>query len=1214
MLNFSRGGAYLHCMDEGLNDLLPHGYIPEHERLVVLLSIPDESLQVRASVVYFANGGLGLSFSDPGGIELYRSLYAKTQASGAAVAHEAQQRVSESAQSRELINQLKAKTNAFLEAGLPGFFTQAQQVLQRLIVETNDSQEESILFFALNSLEKDRASLFERFIQLDGRGFAVLAGESPAEQEPASDQLEELALVETQEIDSWILVNDAARRVESDVSHALYQIEVALCYLCQDNIHNERNPVAPISLLTVFKEVFDEYHFDVQITKLLLTAFRKSLLIDLNLLYGDLLQLLRRQKIVGLGQEIQDQWTIVKSPEAAGVGSTPLGYFATLNNLNPDDERAATQRMSETEREEVLTSLASLSRLQAATLQQQVEKLLQQESAKPAKLSAEARAAIGAGEELVATLCKDPLVSEELRSLLGSLKFLVIEAVLLDSNLLDNADHSVRRLLDSIDSLKPYVNRGSRASLLRDRESSRLAAITEAVVSGRFEHVDEVTREIEALKQEQYSRFESNRKLAITCCLKDEKLMQAQVATYKALSKLLLEQSVSTVVDKLFRLGWINLLVQTAVQEKAGSKAWRDYLQIVNLLHRLFAGSPVKHQLTDNQRQALLAMIHKGFADYPIHADEAREFEQELHRTFADGEAISSLSHQRIEVDEAYLHHYFQGMRDHHNTAEHSGEDQEWRRHVNEIALDTWLVEQDEEGRLRALSLAWKNPQTDRYLLVDGDGFKVLDETLPRLARRFASQQIYPMESPAKPIVERAIETILSNTYDGFKQESAIDSLTGLSNRRAFETELRQHIDQGDAGEEASVLLLIDLDKFQVVNDLCGFEGGDCLLQSVTDTLLSYLPDKGFLARIGDDEFSLLLPGHDLETGYHIAELLRLAIDEHAFNWDGRMIPSSASVGIVHIETLELSAGKLMQAAQAACNMAKQGGGNCTRIYLESDSAYQDHQQLVESLPAIKEALAKGHMELYAQPIVPLQASEELRYHHEILLRIRNDKGELEPPQAFVRVAEEYDLMRAVDRWVVEAFYRLVEPYADRLPEGQSFAINLSGKSIGDSEFRDFLIERIGTSPLQTRHIGFEITETALVGDISDTAAFIEKIREFGCSFSLDDFGSGYASFSYLRDFPVDFVKIDGVFVREILNKPADYAMINSITEIAHFMDKRVIAEFVSEEEVSLVLEYMGVDYGQGYHFGKPRPLKEVLNELVEQAEGHATESGSEKY
>jgi EAL domain-containing protein (putative c-di-GMP-specific phosphodiesterase class I) len=353
------------------------------------------------------------------------------------------------------------------------------------------------------------------------------------------------------------------------------------------------------------------------------------------------------------------------------------------------------------------------------------------------------------------------------------------------------------------------------------------------------------------------------------------------------------------------------------------------------------------------------------------------------------------------------------------------------------------------------------------------------------------------------------------------------------------------------------------------------------------------------VARIGDDEFALLLMDYTLEQGYQTSEILRQVIDEYQFDWKGRMIPVSASLGLVQIESTEQTPNELLQAALAASIMAKQSGRNCTRIYLPSDSAYQDQQQMVQSLPAIKEALAKGDMELFAQPIVPLRGDAGLEPHYEILLRIRNASGELEGPQAFVRAAEQYDMMRAVDRWVVDAFFTTIAPYADVLDSGLSFSINLSGKSTGDGEFKEYVKQKVARNPLQSIHLGFEITETALVGDISDTAAFIEEIRGLGCSFSLDDFGSGYASFSYLKDFPVDFVKIDGLFVREILNKPADYAMINSITEIAHFMDKRVIAEFVSSAEIAQALRGIGVDYAQGYHFGKPRPLCEILDELT---------------
>jgi diguanylate cyclase (GGDEF)-like protein len=1201
LLNFSLGGVYLRCSNQALKSVLTQGYIPIHKRHEVCLTVAQEPLQVRANVVYFINGGMGLSFLDNNGEKLYQSLNTRATA-----AKEHQQRVRQPTESGELLNKLKYKTVPFLEKVLTYFFSQAQQELPPLIADTSNPQEESSLFFTLNNLEKDQEILTKGFLQLAGSGFDALRGEHGGEDRPISNQPEELALVEMKEIDAWILINEAARRVESGVSRNLFYIEAALSYLCQDNIRHDLNPIAPISLLKTFKETLDGYQFDLPITKLLIDQFHKILLSNLDGLYSDLITLLRQQKNADLEREIQEHWTIHKSPEPVGISDRPIEHLTTLNHRHGEqDKQLPAYSISKNERKEVITSLASLSQQQAATLQQQIVNLLNQESSKPVQLSAEARAAISAGEELVATLSKDPLITDELRTLLSSLKFLIIEAVIEDTNLLDNNSHPVRCLLDSVESLKPYVNTGYRTSLLRDRDSSRLAAITEAVENRRLNYVEEVTREITALHQDHRKRFESNRQLSISRCLNDEKLQQAQLATYEALSKLLLKQSISPIIDKLFRLGWINLLVQTAVREKLDGKSWHGYLQIVDLLHRLFSNDQRKHHLTDNQRQALLSLIHKGFKDYPIHREQARVFEHELRRILDSSYKSDIISQPSIEVDEAYLNHHFHGMRIHTGATEQASVDSEWLHHVNEIDLDTWLVEQDIEGRLRVLNLAWKNPQTDRYLLVDGAGYKALDEQLPQLARRFSIQRIYPMEVASQPIVERTIEAILSNTYNTFKQESAVDSLTGLSNRHAFEAELRRHINQPQRQAPAGVLVLLDLDKFQVVNDLCGFDGGDSLLQSVSDLLLSFLPNRGFLGRIGDDEFSLLLCEHDLETGYHTAEMLRIAMHENAFEWQGRMIPTSASIGVVQIYPDEQRPDKLMQAALAACNMAKQWGGNCTRIYLESDSAYQEQQQLVESLPTIKEALAKDRMVLFVQPIVPLQTSKALPHHHEILLRIRNETGELEAPQEFIHAAEAYDLMREVDRWVVEAFFREAEPYAEKLPQEQRFSINLSGKTVGDAEFKDYLTGRIKRSSLQTRHIGFEITETALVGDISDTAAAINEIRELGCSFSLDDFGSGYASFSYLRDFPVDFVKIDGVFVREILNKPADYAMINSITEIAHFMDKRVIAEFVFDEKISLALKHMGVDYGQGYHFGKPRPLKEMLIEITEAGKKH---------
>jgi EAL domain-containing protein (putative c-di-GMP-specific phosphodiesterase class I) len=255
--------------------------------------------------------------------------------------------------------------------------------------------------------------------------------------------------------------------------------------------------------------------------------------------------------------------------------------------------------------------------------------------------------------------------------------------------------------------------------------------------------------------------------------------------------------------------------------------------------------------------------------------------------------------------------------------------------------------------------------------------------------------------------------------------------------------------------------------------------------------------------------------------------------------------------------------------------------------------------QTIQTIPAIQEALANDRMVLYAQPIVPLKHDAGLKPHYEILLRILDDEGELQTPQRFIRIAEQYDLMRSVDRWVVDNFFDAIKVYDDTKLGEVSFSINLSTKSIVDKEFKNHLRQRIEGSSIPTRQLGFEVTETALARDIDDTVTFMNEVRAMGCSCYLDDFGSGFASFSYLKDFPVNYVKIDGIFVREMIQNTADLAMVISIMELAHFMDKMVIAEHVSDASIGKALQEMGVDFAQGYHFGRPRDFSDVLQEIV---------------
>lgn len=1200
--NFSKGGLYIQLADGRLGEKLPDGYFTLAERRHGVIDIQPEGIRVKVSIVYLHGEGLGLAFDDPASPALFEALMSTLRRPAEPRKGSSQGAKPDIQLGHRLLQQVRGSVSDYIQARLKDFFLEVRQDLLAHASENGDTQDESAYYFTYNTLEKHRGEIDAQFRNELDKRLSEMAREAGNETALPDDLPAELALVEKQEIDTWILFNDVARQVEDSLAANLGKLESAFHFIFGRVLTGENNPVSPISLVDILREVLQPLDLNVQNLQIVLAAFQKRLLNDLNYLYQQLLQLFQQQ----LGELPKGHggggWTIVSSQGDVirSQGERSLQQLSSLAHMQPDiKEREGGDDRPVAEPEVVVESLDQLASMQGAPIATQLQSALDKSLSSPRKLSVETQAAIGAGDELISALCNDSMMAPELCDLLERLKILVIESILQDPSLLDNDEHPVRQLLAAIESMMPYLSPVLRRSQMKDRDRQCLTEMIKKIESGEIKNLHDVKTQVVELQQELKERFEKNKGLAISRCEKDENLKQAHATVLTALEERLSGRSVSRVIDLLFKYGWANLLVQTYVLHGEASAGWKAYLLVLDILVKTFEQNSAR-EIPEKEAQHLVSLIRKGFRDYPVYATGSKEFARNLHQALLLEPAIfERYLQERITVDRAYLLKQFSNLQLQELGYNEIALDPEAQELLDRLRLEDWLILNQDLDSPGMLSLAWVNPTSTRYLLIDGEGFKALDVSHREMAERLRSRELIVLQDQRKPIVERAIDRILARNYETVSSELANDDLTGLMNRRSFDQELRKRLHEIAKDQGQHVLLLLDLDKFQAVNDLSGIEGGDRLLCEISDILLSFLPDRGVLARIGDDEFALLLEDRDLEQGYQISETLRSVIDEYQFVWDGRRIPVSASIGLVYVDSVERTPGELLQAALAACNLAKRNGRNCIRVYQEDAAAYQEQRQMVQSLPGIKEALAENRLVLFAQPIVPLNPELGLVPHYEILLRIRNPDGGLESPVDFIRAAEHYDMMRAVDRWVVEAFISAIKPLADSFHEELSFSVNISGKSLGDTEFKHFLKQAVEESGIDTSLLGFEITETALVGDISDTAEFIDEIRQMGCNFSLDDFGTGYASFSYLKDFPVDFVKIDGIFVREILNKPADYAMINSITEIAHFMDKKVIAEFVSDADIANALTTIGVDYGQGYHFSKPRPLDELLSDIT---------------
>ena len=422
------------------------------------------------------------------------------------------------------------------------------------------------------------------------------------------------------------------------------------------------------------------------------------------------------------------------------------------------------------------------------------------------------------------------------------------------------------------------------------------------------------------------------------------------------------------------------------------------------------------------------------------------------------------------------------------------------------------------------------------------------------------------------------------------------DSLTSLVNRREFERRLEVLVERVRHGNGEHCLLYIDLDQFKVVNDTCGHVAGDELLRQVSTVLEDQIRESDTLARLGGDEFGVLLENCHVAQGEHVAEKMRDALADFRFAWQTNTYQIGLSVGLVPINDAAQTAIGILSAADAACYSAKERGRNRVQVYRPNDTELAQRQGEMQWVAKITKAIEEDRLCLYQQAIHCIDGTMEVGDHYEILVRMRDEAGNLVPPIAFIPAAERYNLMPAIDREIIRksfaAFDRIYGPASTRRLARAS--INLSGNSLSDEGLTLFIRQQFADHNVRPEQICFEITETAAIANLTHAVAFIRELKMLGCSFSLDDFGSGLSSFAYLKSLPVDTLKIDGSFVKDMPQDPIDTAMVRAINNIGHVMGLKTVAEFVENDVILGMLKEIGVNYAQGYGVAVPAPLDDL--------------------
>jgi diguanylate cyclase (GGDEF)-like protein/PAS domain S-box-containing protein len=426
------------------------------------------------------------------------------------------------------------------------------------------------------------------------------------------------------------------------------------------------------------------------------------------------------------------------------------------------------------------------------------------------------------------------------------------------------------------------------------------------------------------------------------------------------------------------------------------------------------------------------------------------------------------------------------------------------------------------------------------------------------------------------------------------------DALTGLYNRRAFEERLGQLLLNAESDRAQHALLYIDLDQFKIVNDACGHTAGDQLLRQLAAILRRETRLSDVLARLGGDELGILLHSCPADEAAVVARKLLQTINDFRFVWKERNFTIGASIGLVSFGDGMESAASVLSAADAACYAAKDKGRNRVLVYQADDNELSQRRSQMQWVTRLKLALDENRFVLYSQPVVQVAAPTAGPAMQEVLLRLHDEDGTLVPPGAFLPAAERYGLMPAIDRWVVRTTLQWLATHAESPGLAELYTINLSGHSLNDAPFLGFVLRELESSGVDSSRVAFEITESAAVAALDSAISIITTLKDKGCRFLLDDFGSGWSSFTYLKNLPVDFLKIDGGLVRDMADDLLDEAMVRSINEIGHVMGITTIAEFVESEAVLERLAILGVDYAQGYAIGRPAPIDAHLSAVGE--------------
>ena len=1247
MADFCLGGMLVEFDGQGVS-------LDVNDRLTVAMEVQGlrglRTVTLTGEVVRVSDGSAGLRFIEPdGGALLAAQNHVRELAASQGRTTGGGSKAVSPEQAQKAMAAVMQVLDAFLHERMEMFLPRAEEALLDAADKMTTNQDQHPYFEAGKLLAHESRHLQQNFysgavknLELVMSGGQVDAGET------FKGGGGGLSLVDKEVFEDWITLKVMATRAESQFHDALLHLQLRFDQLFGISLSARRNPLHPALLCNAFGTALRLIPLRAKTDRIILEVFEQTVVNSLGDLYAQCNEILSDNgvlKELDVGRYLAERYGRPAPPGTAGsrppaskpaaekpvedrppaekVEATPAPQepvaapaqapaaeqavavsepaakqFSVQQNIARHAYEAVQRLMSlQAEKSRGVGAAASgdvvaaepvkteefnhlLSSLQRqgeaqpeAPLGDRIQQALADEHGERAALDHQLATAVEVIQNLFEGILGNAAISELVRNAIRRLELPFLRLLLTDDSFLRIETHPARQVLNRMAKLGV---RGSANLQSNEQEIVQRAEVICGDFDGDVGVFESALGRLDELSSEQDQLYQRNLRRVQESSEGKHKVSSAKREVGKALERRIGGKRVPTAVLSLIDAGWSTLLLRTLLRGGRDSAEWHEYLGVVDTLISAATQLPPQEKL-----RKLLASIKQGLREVD---------ETQVHNKRLLSDLKELLGARTGEGKEAPMVDVPAGVVDGSENSDLKEMEKRWLKRAQRARIDDVFEQKTDNEESSLLRLAWVDQECTTFVFVNPRGLQVFDLTLNEFAGRLASGEMKAAEQEDLSAVDRGLEQVVRRVYEQMARQGTTDELSGLLNRREMERRLRHRLNESP--ECTGTLVHLDIDQFNLVNNMGGPQAGDEMIGHIGRLLRDVFP-SAIVGRTGGDEFTLWLDSVSPEGGAKAAESFCQRLSSERFDCGGQSFSVTCSAGVVHREGGGELAEELMRCADGACHAAKDQGRNRVHVYASNDADMARRDDVMTWVTRLNDALDQDRLMLRCQRIEPTVSKGE-KPAYEVLISIVSERGDEIPPAEFLHAAEQYNRMHALDRWVISNVLRWMHAHPQVVEGLDHLSINLSGHSLNDASLPEFLFEHFQRYPVPRERLCFEVTETTAIANLEDAADFIRELQDMGCRFSLDDFGSGLASYGNLKHLPVDYIKIDGTFIRNMSDDVADQALVRSINEMGHLMGKRTIAEYVEDQKTRDFLASIGVDYVQGYGVEKPRRLESL--------------------